>query len=283
MDKYFRDKCPSWVNETDRESDLILGDDIDSLASCRLLKKITGGKWKVNYFYDFAKLYKDTPSKLPAIGVDMAFCINGMKCFDNHVTRQFVEFPNDNTQMMNLNLFFGTEDLNRQIAVNNRYYWKYGLSTLLMIMSYYQIPLPKTQLGKELLLTIDTSFKGHYRDAFSEVHTFWLDDVLQFPELVDVLDQHDPDYFYGLMKKFRLNEKIFVGADSNLITEIDLDSVSKLLNFDVSLPIQEFKLKKEFDRCGHRIGTRSMPRKEEILTMAFTSTNYVSYTTIKEA
>ena len=45
---------PDWYNG-DEEHDLVLSDDIDSLASCAVLNNIKG--WEIGYFYDFNTIY----------------------------------------------------------------------------------------------------------------------------------------------------------------------------------------------------------------------------------
>lgn len=279
MDKYFTEKAPKWVQETNKKYDLVLGDDIDSLASCCLLKEITGNDWEINHFYDFKSFYTaaDKISR-QMIGVDMSFVKDGIRCFDNHVNRIVSGVPFSNSAMFNVNLMYEKDSY---FIARDNYKRKYSLSTLLEIWSYYDFPLPKTTLGKEVLLAIDTSFKGHYVDYFHDIHTMWLGEALQFPELIDILKQHDKEYFYGLIKQFGLNEKIAITDDGTLKTNIDLDNVSKLLGIDISLPIQKFKLIKQFERCGHKIGEKRLPDRKDIVSLAYTSSNYVSYTKIK--
>ena len=46
---------PEWALQNE-EHDLVLSNDIDSLASCAVLKKVKG--WDIKYFYDFNNVYK---------------------------------------------------------------------------------------------------------------------------------------------------------------------------------------------------------------------------------
>ncbi|WP_066173377.1 hypothetical protein [Bacillus marinisedimentorum] len=269
MNKYYKDQCPTWAENTQLEHDLILGDDSDSLLTSNLLTDMTNGKWDINYFYDFQDFYRHKKTELPLIGVDMAFSKN-VRCFDNHVSKKF-SHSQYNKYCMNMNLY-------KNISTEN-YYKKYPFSTLMMVMSYYNIPLPDSQIGKEIILAIDSAFKGHYtyKEHFKKIHTDWLTS-LGFDSLVDTLNNRNPNYFYELQKHFGLNEKIYIDAEGHLQTGIDLEGIQNHLDWKLELPLQQFKLIKECVREGHRIGQKYIPDKSELVSLAFTSKNYVSYT-----
>lgn len=269
MHEFYKKQCPEWANDTQLEHDLMLGDDSDSLLSCNLLQEITNEKWKVNYFYDFENFYRYEKTGLGAIGVDMAF-IKNVRCFDNHVSREF-SYSKYNKYCMNLNLYKGISREN--------YYKKYPFSTLMMIMSYYNIPLPKSELGKEILLAVDSAFKGHYtyKQHFKQIHTEWLK-VLGFESLIDVLNKRTPNFFYGLQEEYGLNEKVFIDDNGYLQTGINLKAIQPYFDWKLELPKQQFKLIKECIRESHRLEEKSIPDESQLISLAFTAKNYVSYT-----
>ena len=129
MKKEIRELFPNWINETDKKYDLILGDDVDSVVSSSLLETITNSNWKVNYFYDFKNFYRHEKTENKTIGVDMAFLKS--RCFDNHISKRT---KNDihNELCANLNIV-------HNISCEN-YTSKYSMSTLMLIMSLYDIP-----------------------------------------------------------------------------------------------------------------------------------------------
>ncbi|MTT32705.1 hypothetical protein GMB86_11875 [Terrilactibacillus sp. BCM23-1] len=265
MKKEYKDKCPSWAQDTMLEHCLILGDDSDSLLSCNLLEYITGGMWRINWFYDFETIYCHKKTGLPSIGVDMAF-IKNIKTFDNHVSRMNKR-SDYNKQCLNPNLLAG-------VTLSN-YTQKYAMSTLLLIMSYYDVPLPKSQLGKELLLCIDVAFKGHYYDMFKNIHHEWLD-RLGYAELIDVLNERNPQYFYNLITSYHLNDKVYI-QDGQLHTDIDLNAISRHIGFPVWLPNDTFNKVQRFKRCGQS-SCDDLPPREDIISLAYTSKKYISYT-----
>lgn len=269
MKEYYKKQCPKWADDTMLEHDLILGDDSDSLLSCNLLTDMTNGLWDINYFYDFKNSYRIKKSDLPSIGVDMAFTKN-VRCFDNHVSRQTIS-SNFNKFCMNMNLY-------NYISRDN-YYKKYPFSTLMMIMSYYDIPLPKSDIGKEIILAVDSAFKGHYanNEHFKKIHTDWLE-ALGFESLVDTLNKRNPSFFYGLQQDYGLNEKIFINEYDILESEIDLNGIQPYLDWKLELPQQKFKLVKEFVREGHKLGEKRIPQRSDLISLAFTGKDYVSYT-----
>lgn len=265
MKKEIREPFPAWINETDKKYDLILGDDVDSAVSCGLLKEVTNGNWKVNYFYDFENFYRYQKTENKTIGVDMAFLKS--RCFDNHISKR-TKNDEHNSLCANLNLI-------HNISCQN-YTSKYSMSTLMLIMSLYDIPLPKTTEGREILLAIDTSFKGFYSDYFRPIHTNWLEE-LSFTELIDILKQRDIKYFYNLIEKYNLHKKIEINKNGCLQSEIKFDAIQPFFDFEIGLPTEQFKLIKKCERANHETW-RSMPECEQIISLAYTKRNFVSYT-----
>jgi len=266
MDIKLKEKFPSWINETDKKYDLILGDDVDSSIGCSLLKEVTNGNWEVNYFYDFKNFYRHTETGNKTIGVDMAF-LKRTRCFDNHISKR-TKNDEHNPLCANLNIV-------HNISCEN-YTSKYSMSTLMLIMSLYDIPLPSSQEGKEILLAIDTGFKGFYIPAFQHIHMNWLEE-LGFTELIDILNKRNMKYFYNLIEKYNLQKKIEINKNGCLQSEIKFDAIQPFFDFEIGLPAEQFKLIKKCERANHETW-RSMPERERIISLAYTKRNFVSYT-----
>ena len=266
MKKVIRELFPAWINETDKKYDLILGDDVDSAISSSLLETITNGNWKVNYFYDFENFYRHTETGNKTIGVDMAF-VKRTRCFDNHISKRT---KNDihNELCANLNIV-------HNISCEN-YTSKYSMSTLMLIMSLYDIPLPRTTEGKEILLAIDTSFKGFYSDYFRPIHTNWLEE-LGFTELIDILNKRSMKYFYGLIEQYGLYEKISIDENGCLQSDIKFDAIQPFFDWKIGLPTEQFRLIKKCQRANHETYIQ-LPERERIISLAYTKRNFVSYT-----
>lgn len=265
MKKELKEKFPAWINEIDKKYDLILGDDVDSAVSSSLLETITNGNWKINYFYDFENFYRYQKTGNKTIGVDMAFLKS--RTFDNHVTKRT---KNDvhNELCANLNII-------HNISCQN-YTSKYSMSTLMLIMSLYDIPLPSSREGKEILLAIDTGFKGFYISEFQHIHMNWLEQ-LGYTELIDILKQRDMKYFYGLIKKYGLYEKISIDEDGCLQSEIKFEAIQPFFDWEIGLPTEQFKLIKKCQRANHETYIQ-LPERERIISLAYTRWNFVSYT-----
>lgn len=156
MREKIKNEFPKWVNEINSQYNLILSNDIDSLMSCCLLNYLF--QTKITHFYNFKAIYTTDEKAKNLIGVDIAFS-NNFKVFDNHVTR--ID-KNDKVNILSANLN-AIYNISRE-----NYYKKYCGSTLLQIWSLYDVPLPKTEEGKMILLAIDSSFKGHYIEKFKK-------------------------------------------------------------------------------------------------------------------
>lgn len=255
-----------WAKQINVRMDLILGDDADSLLSCNLLESITGGKWSVNWFYNFENFYRHDKTGNKQVGVDMAFT-KKIRCFDNHVSLDD-PLSEHNPFCVNLNLYNG--------ITRSNYTEKYAMSTLLMIMSYYNVPLPKTKLGKQILLAVDVAFKGHYSSQFKEVHNNWLE-YLGYSELIDILNESGMDELYGILKQFNLNGKVRINDDGLIETDIDLEGIQPYLDWELKVPDKQFKLVME---CVSDANStyKKLPEYSQLISLAYTRKNFVSYT-----
>ena len=272
MKKDYREMFPQWI-DTNEEHVTCLSDDIDSLVSCKLLEKYKG--WEVGYFYNFKEIYKGTTKKVKAIGVDIA--LENGKTFDNHVTRLS---RNDryNIESANPNNISGVSRYN--------YTDKYAMSTALLIYSIYDIPLPTTEEGLLVLLSIDSSFLGHYNRMFKHIHNDYLI-KLGYEELIEFLDNHTQDDFRRIQIKYEMNSKIYMSG-GRLETTLILDELSEVLELDLSIPEHEFKINNRFvienmDLNKNRSYNKNMLEElneSNIFSLALTSKNFVSKTNI---
>ncbi|HHV73424.1 MAG TPA: hypothetical protein GXX41_02000 [Thermoanaerobacterium sp.] len=260
MEAEIRAKFPNWIDD-DGYYDLCLTDDIDSLFSCLLLENIK--HWKINYFYDFKALYRNKSSPNQAIGVDLDL-VEG-KTFGNHVT--FF-----NPQSANLNTIAGIKREN--------YTEKYALSTLLMIMSLYDIDI--SQFNEEQLMTIlsiDSAYLGFYNSYFRKYFEYWVS-ILEYPFLFDFLEKHRPEEFEIIKRKYRLNEKIKINKKTGILeTSINLAGLSELFSMPFYLaqldftPIHFFNVNDNTENDFCQI--------DNVFSLAFTGKNKVKYSTFR--
>lgn len=271
MKKEIKEVFPSWVNDN-KYYDLVLSNDLDSLFSCQLLEMVKG--WKVNYYnWNFKALGKtDYAYSDEKIGVDLSL-IHG-KCFDNHVV------------MMNKNDTYNPESANFNIVdkiSRENYFTKYCGSTLLQIWSLYDIPLPVTEEGKLILLTIDSTFKGFYSGwpQPRAANKKYLVDYMGFPELYEILQTHKQSDFTNLFRKYNLNGKIDM-EDGIIHTDIDLEALREIFNLPFILPKNRFKKHEVYES-----NVMSLPKgnyswikndvSEEMYSVALTGQNFINY------
>lgn len=271
MRKDYKEKFPKWVEDT-KYYDLCLTDDIDSLLSCIYLNQVKG--YDINYFYTFDKMYMtDEANPKDVIAVDADF--TNAKCWGNHVT---MINHNDtyNSNCANLNVI---DRISRE-----NYFQKYCGSTVLQIMSYYDISLPDSELARMILLAIDSTFAGYYSpyENDNKANKYYLCEVLQFEELYDILTRHTRADFIGLIREYSLDEKI-IAYNGSLRTSIDLQRLEDVFLMPISLPDKEFRLVKSYKTMTHSLSWNNTHTTKEhlhdnIISLAVTGKNYISYT-----
>ncbi|MFE7152600.1 hypothetical protein [Heyndrickxia sporothermodurans] len=270
MKKEFKEKFPQWVFE-DNDFSVCLSDDLDSLVGASILKQVKG--WEIKHFYDFHNLYSMDKDKRKAVGVDIAL-ESGMT-FDNHVVR-LTKSDRVNTLSANPNV---VENISRE-----NYTEKYAMSTTLLVWSLFDLPLPETDEGKLLLLSIDSSYKGHYNESFRSIQNGWLK-KLGFEELIDIQNKYSVGDFVEVKKKYDSSMKINL-KDGFLTTKINLDGISQILGIHIELPKQVFYVRKSFKRGTYNLQYNKRYNKEKIenqlrkgiFSMALTSKHTVSLT-----
>lgn len=269
MDQKYIDKMPQWWKE-DNYYDLCLsGGDMDSILSCAFLTKIK--KWNINYFYNFHNFYKTNNASDKAIGVDVD--LTKGKCFSNHVT-MVAKDDNYNNQAINLNIA-------DKINCDN-YFSKFCMSTLLMILSLYQVDIAQyTEEVQMILLAVDSGFLGYYSSHMNDrkANKYYLCDVLEFPQLYELEQKHDISDFINIQKEYNIkNGAIAVNQKTNkLCTDIDLSELESLFFMPIKLPEQEFTCVREFNNTNTVIPTgKASINRQNIFSMAITGRKYIS-------
>lgn len=210
---------------------MCLSNDLDSLFSCVLLKNILG--YTINSFYDFEYIYENSTGK-NHIGVDIDL-IQG-KCWGNHVTLQ------NNKQCANINTILN-------IGRGN-YTQKYCGSTALEIISYYNYDISNlSDLAKKILLCIDSTYLGYYFKG-GQVCKNYLVDILELPELYNILENTPKQEFEEIINKYNLKSSIYIDYN-RLRTDIRLKELSEIFGFKITLP------KKEFIKNPNRLSVRN--------------------------
>ena len=268
MKQKLRELFPNWCSDyTQKQNTLILSDDLDSLVGCAIEKYVKGNE--INYFYDFENIFvSNKEDKRKAIGIDLA--LHRGKSWCNHVVR-INEDDYVNPQTANINALIKIHSGN--------YTKKYAMSTTLTMWSFYGLPLPATKEGKMILLAIDSSFLGHYSDAFRKTHNTYLH-LLGFDELIDLLNETTKDEYLHLQQKYNLKSKIKMNDEGYLETNIALAELQGFFNFPIELPNKQFSLLAQFktqDDYTYRI--QSKDQIPNLISFALTGTIKMKYTT----
>lgn len=273
MKKDIKEKFPSWVNDTVAKYSLCLSNDLDSLLSCIFLKLFKG--YDISHFYTFNAIgnvrgYKHVPDSL--IGVDIA--VERGKTWDNHVT---MFNRNDSVNPLSANL----NAINRISRQN--YTSKFCGSTVLQILSYYDYDLSQiSEEGLMILMCIDSSFLPFYT-SFKDTGTYYMQEILQFPELVELTERHTQSEFEQLNRKYNLKVPITT-KNGYLHTDIDLAELSKVFLMPISLPKDGFELLKVFKQDGVPLtkGNYNIAKHDGLFSVAVTGRDYYKYSTEKK-
>lgn len=226
---------PTWYADETINRDVVLSDDLDGLVSTSLLRAIKG--WNVQYFYNFKGLYASDKAIAKPLDVrqdDRVWCDVSIlfpeKCFDNHVNQADME-DIVNPNAINPNYI--------KHCTNKDYINKYSGSTALLIWSLYDYPLPKTEEGKMLLLSIDGAYKGYYdtkyEREFYRSNRFCMLRIFGFDELFEVQKRHKIEDFDEVKDKYNISDKIVI-KDGKLSTKLDINAISDALGLELHLP-----------------------------------------------
>lgn len=263
LKKEYLEKLPNWY-DSNKKFDTVLSDDLDGLLSVNILKEVKG--WTPQYFYCFDHLYinpylREKNNKTATrVWADVSVVFDE-KCFDNHVSRKD---RNDKDLPLQINLNLMTE------VTNYNYYYKYSGSTALMIWSLYDVPLPKTDLGKMILLLIDSTYKGFYseNELYRQRNRFYLIDVLGLEELYEVQQRHTEKEFEKLRNELKAYEKIHMN-NGKLETEMDIKTISGLLRFPLDLPKTKFQVIGSLESSPMKRGNPAIKDLNRVYTFAY--------------
>lgn len=269
MNKEYKDKFPTWCGNN-KKYYMCLTDDLDSLFSCLLLQQIKG--YEISHFYSFNALYKGDNYKkdnYKLIGVDMDLV--DKSCWGNHVTGV------NNPLSANLNVIEGIN--------TNNYFTKYAGSTLLQIISYYDIDISMlSEEAKMVLLCVDSTYLGYYLKQYPQpqrANKKYLCDVLELEELYKLQQEHSKEEFDKLQEKYNLKKKIFVNEEGKLKTAIDLQGLTELFNLPFLLPKNQFTKINDYKDKGVSLYKYESLKKElekkgtPIFSQAMTNKNYI--------
>jgi hypothetical protein len=264
MDRQFIEEkgIKDWHKNLDHKHYIMFGDDIDSWVSTYILYKLFG--CQIALFYDFGNIYhregiditKIMNSKLVGVDVDLA----KNKCFGNHVT--YIENPD-------------CISLNRGIEYgNNNYLNKFAGSTLITILSLYDIDLSGFTVQQlEILISVDTAFKQYFFN--SRIFKYYYEDVLEYPLFVEIVKGKTKNYFYDIIVKYGLHEKISIDDDGYLQTKIKLNELSEIFNIDLSLPQDKYIHFYDLQDRGMDLTQIKDIDPDKIFSSAVTNRNFV--------
>lgn len=278
MKEEYLQKVPTWYRDFTKY-DVVLSDDIDGLVSTSALKYAKN--WNVEYFYNFKTLYASNDvyfkenKAATRVWADVSIVVQDAMTFDNHVNR------------VNLSDYTNPNAINPNVLsdiTNENYYDKYLGSTALVIWSLYGIPLPETELGKMILLAIDTTFKGFYgKDQYKRANKHFLCDVLGLEELYEVQKRHTSKEFYQLFDKYNLNRKIEINGEGYLESSLDMEFLSDVLGIPVELPTKKMNKWAYFeDKFSAFYSLETIKDIPRLVTIAFTGKNKCCYSVIKK-
>lgn len=212
-----------WFWDVDKEYNLVVTDDLDSILSALLLMQYRP-KWYIGYYYNFQEgLYEKTLDinlNTDRIGVDLSSTSGKgsvcSKCISNHVTALQ---PDERINKQDINLNY----VDKFICLRN-YHSKYNLNTLCLVYSLLGLQ-PKTDEECALLLLPDSAFQAHYanpnyKDSYVQKKILEKMDLM---ELYDFMNKYNKNKFYEAQETLSIKSKfytdelgIYSGEDVNL-------------------------------------------------------------------
>ena len=242
MKSEIKELLPYWINEV-QDRTVTLTNDLDSLISASLLKHLFG--YDINHFYTFGSFSTiDLNDQRKSIGVDMS--LTKGYCYDNHLNMlTSTSYKNPDAANINTALNISREN----------YSEKFSMSTLIFLWSLYDVPLPVTEEGKKILLSIDSGFKGWYPPAYRHILENTLD-ILEMNELIEVMEntsiadmydfgaKHELDSTIRLRQSGKKKGQLYFETSGRNINPfkygLNLDWLSEQLGFPIELPTDHF-------------------------------------------
>ena len=271
MKKEIKEKFPIWCDLGEVYT-LCLSNDLDSLLSCIFLKQIKG--YDISHFYKFdsiGKIQGHTHTAGSLIGVDIS--LTKGKTWDNHVA-MLSKDDKFNINSANLNI------VNR-ISRDN-YTSKYCGSTVLQILSYYSYDISQfNEEAQMILMCIDSSYLPFYT-SFKDTGTYYMEEILEFPELVELTKKHSKNDFDLLNVKYNLKAPITI-KKGFLHTNIDLARLSEVFLMPINLPTDSFELLANFNEQTQYIpkSNYNFTQPLDAFSIALTYKNSFVYSTVK--
>src|SRR5690625_343756 len=280
MDKRIKEMFPSWVNSLDENNKLILTNDLDSLFTVAILKKLFG--CEVGMFYDFETMYSTQKKfdKDKVIGVDLALEDHETKTFCNHVTKMW-KTDKVNPLSANLNNIAGIYGGKYQ----TNYFNKYSGSTALTVLSLYDsfnmllnghTELTETQ--KMILVSIDSYFFGVGFNG-GEVINKW-QRALGLEMFQDIFDKYSKEDLIEFQKEHSLKGEIYM-AEDGLATTLDIEFLQEhfpMLDFSIN---EELVYVYEFQKpiySHYYTGESKHDLQGDVFSFAVINRDKVSYT-----
>lgn len=230
--EYIKEKnFDEWYKHIDKHRHgLCLTDDIDSLASCKVLKELFG--IDIYGFYSFDTYYlSENRTNQKLIGVDLDLAKH--KAFSNHVT--YIQNPE-------------IISLNKGIDRSN-YYTKFAGSTLITILSLYNVNLDKlTDEQLQLLLAVDSAYLQYHFN--SNLFIRYYRDILEYPRFIDIAKNTIKREFKQIQSKYGLYAKIYIDDNGYLQTSIELEELSNIFGIDLLLPTEKFIPVQQYQNVG---------------------------------
>ncbi|WP_449355589.1 hypothetical protein ACUL41_07015 [Virgibacillus natechei] len=274
---------PNWVNDIKENNKLILTNDLDSLFTIAILKKLFN--CQVGMFYDFEALYstQEKFNKDDVIGVDLAIEDDKTKTFCNHVTKMWKD-DTVNPLSANLNNIAGIYGGKYQ----TNYFRKYSGSTLLTVLSLYEafdmllldgyVELTETQ--KMILVSVDSYFYG--KDFMNGEHFYKWQKALGLEIFEDIFDKYSKQDLIDFQKDNSLKGEIYIDGNT-LSTTLDIAFLQEhfpMLDFSME---EEYINEFEFSQSGYEnYYTKESKHdlKGHVFSLAVINRNTISYTTI---
>ncbi|MSS43776.1 hypothetical protein FYJ27_08550 [Anaerosalibacter bizertensis] len=274
----------------------VMQDDIDSYLSSALLQKYRGIR-NVG-IYDFSKLmldkhtYINNKNKIVGVDVDFANYIN-IPSVSNHVLK-----VREGQEVNSLSV-------NNHITYN--YYDKSLFSTTLYLYYLLAIPLPKSELGKMILLAIDSTYLSWYKYtspynlAINELSYYTIQnrktltgylEQYGMTEMIDVLNRRTEKDFQKLQNILGIKRQIEVIEmlpgwchfvdEKKLYQSGKWDKVLEILGLDrvEFVPVYDKVVYAEAKQCSTNFFKENRLNDSRLLSYARTGKDKVKYSLI---
>lgn len=284
MNKQLRERFPKWTKEINSNNKLILTNDLDSLFTTAVLKKLFG--CEVDLFYDFKSMYwnGEIYDSKNIIGCDLAIEDKETKTFCNHVTRMWKD-DEVNPLSANLNNIAGIYGGKHM----TNYTEKYAGSTLFTVLSLYDAfdsllledHKELTEVQKMILVSVDSYFYGKYFK--NGEHFYQWQEWLGLEMFNDVLDKYSKSDLMDFQKQYSLKGEIGITDDLQLFSWLNTEFLQEhfpMLDFNVN----QYQFDSHYDfsntyRQQYFTSDSKHDLKGDVFSLSVINQNTVKYTT----